>query len=63
MSLSPEDAHTLAIAGATQLELANDDDLWRDFMALVDRAGPLAEANALNRDAADRGIPTSRGQG
>jgi hypothetical protein len=43
----------LGIAGATVLELANDDALWADFLALIERARVLAEANALNRDAAE----------
>lgn len=37
MTLTPEEAHGLGIAGATLLELANDHALWADFRA--DRAG------------------------
>ena len=51
MTLTPEEAHGLGIAGATLLELAIDHALWADFLGLIERATVLAEANALNRDA------------
>ena len=46
MTLTPEEAHGLGIAGATLLELANDHALWADFLGLIERARVLAEANA-----------------
>lgn len=53
MSLSPEQAHDLAHSGALLLEMANDDELWRDFRDLTKRASVIASATAVAIDAAE----------
>lgn len=55
MALTPEEAHDLGIGGATVLEQANDDGMWADFLALIERVRLVAEANAVARDAAEAG--------